>query len=101
MLFVPVQTDKVRGLYYKRGTPATGDVTGPWDLDFDDLDAKIASMVEQKGPARAINRGNFDVFQRQLHGRRGISSMPLLSSRGGEGRREFIGTQPAWNRQQQ
>ena len=40
--FVPMQTDKVRCLHIiKRRTPTTGDVAGTWDLDFDNLGAKI------------------------------------------------------------
>ena len=53
-LLVPMQTDKVRGLgLVKGGTPATGDVTSTWDLDFDDLGTKIA----QHGGAERASEG--------------------------------------------
>ena len=49
-----MQTDKVRSLgMIKRRIPTTGDVAGTWDLDFDDLGAKI---TEHSGTERARER---------------------------------------------
>jgi hypothetical protein len=49
-----MQTDKVRSLGIVKGwAPATRDVTSTWDLDFNDLGAKIA---QHGGAERASER---------------------------------------------